>query len=104
MGQATCPCGCGVSRQDRRRFTAASFVHGLAARPDGVKTMAECLHCEINKLIDEHIAAGPKPVDLAEMVAMVAQSLGELLLAAPKHEQANLMADSLAALGATFLD
>jgi hypothetical protein len=30
---------------------------------------------------------------------MIAQSLGEFILAAPAHEQANLMADSLATLG-----
>ena len=35
---------------------------------------------------------------------MIAQSLGEFILAAPAHEQANLMAESLATLGDTFLD
>ena len=66
--------------------------------------MAECLHCEINKVIDEYIATGPQPADLAEMVAMVAQSLGELILAAPADQHANLMAEALATLGATVLD
>jgi hypothetical protein len=66
--------------------------------------MAECLHCEINKLIDEFAATDPQPADLAEMVAMVAQSLGELILATPADQHANLMAEALATLGATFLD
>ena len=66
--------------------------------------MAECLHCEINKLVDEYVATGPQPADLAEMVAMMAQSLGELILAAPADQQANLMAEALATLGATVLD
>jgi hypothetical protein len=66
--------------------------------------MAECLHCEINKLVDEYVASGPQPVDLAEMVAMMAQSLGELILAAPVDQQATVMAEALATLGATVLD
>ena len=66
--------------------------------------MSECLHCDIGELIAEHIKDAPKPVDLAELAAMIAQSLGEFILAAPTHEQANLMADSLATLRQTFLD
>ena len=66
--------------------------------------MSDCLHCDIGELIAEHIKDAPKPVDLAELAAMIAQSLGEFILAAPAHEQANLMAESLATLGHTFLD
>ena len=66
--------------------------------------MSDCLHCDIGELIAERIRNGPKPVDLAEIGAMVAQALGEFILAAPQHEQANLMADCLAVLGSTFLD
>jgi hypothetical protein len=66
--------------------------------------MSECLHCDIGELIADHVANGPKPVDLAELGSMIAQALGEFILAAPAHEQANLMADCLATLGQTFLD
>ncbi len=66
--------------------------------------MSDCLHCDIGELIAEHIKDAAKPVDLAELAAMIAQSLGEFILAAPTHEQANLMAESLAMLGHTFLD
>jgi len=66
--------------------------------------MAECLHCDIGKLIAEHIDRAPKPVDLAEIASMIAQSLGEFILAVPKHERADMMADALAVLGSTFLD
>ena len=38
------------------------------------------------------------------MASMMAQALGEFILTAPEHEQANLMADCLATLGHTFLD
>jgi len=66
--------------------------------------MSDCLHCDIREVIDERITNGPKPVDLAEIAAMIAQALGEFILTSPAHEQANLMADSLATLGGTFLD
>jgi hypothetical protein len=66
--------------------------------------MSDCLHCDIGKLIAEHIENGPKPVDLAELASMIAQSLGEFILASPKHEQADMMAESLAMLAQTFLD
>jgi hypothetical protein len=35
---------------------------------------------------------------------MMAQSLGELILAAPADQQATVMAEALATLGATVLD
>jgi hypothetical protein len=64
--------------------------------------MSDCLHCDIGELIDEYLKVGQP--DLAQMAAMIAQSLGEFILAAPAHQQADLMADSLATLGGTFLD
>jgi hypothetical protein len=50
--------------------------------------MSECLHCDIGELIAERTSHGPKPVDLAEIGSMIAQALGEFILAAPQHEQA----------------
>ena len=41
--------------------------------------MSDCLHCDIGDLIAEHIKDAPKPVDLAELAAMIAQSLGEFI-------------------------
>jgi predicted house-cleaning NTP pyrophosphatase (Maf/HAM1 superfamily) len=66
--------------------------------------MADCLHCAINELIDEHVKNGPQPIDLAELASMIAQSLGEFILAAPQQHQAALMADCLATLGQTILE
>jgi hypothetical protein len=66
--------------------------------------MSECLHCDIGQLIAERVSNGPKPVDLAEIGSMIAQALGEFILAAPEHEQADLMAECLATLSHTFLD
>ncbi len=64
--------------------------------------MSDCLHCDIGELIDEHLK-NEQP-DLPQMASMIAQSLAEFILQAPQHEQAKLMADALATLGATFLD
>ena len=64
--------------------------------------MTDCLHCDIGELIDEHLKQ--EQPDLAQIASMIAQSLAEFILQAPQHEQANLMADALATLGATFLD
>jgi hypothetical protein len=66
--------------------------------------MSDCLHCDINELINEHLKNAQEPVDLAELASMIAQSLGEFILAAPEQAQAALMADCLATLGHTFLD
>jgi hypothetical protein len=66
--------------------------------------MSDCLHCDIGELIAEHIKNGPQPVDMAELGSMIAQALGEFILSAPQHEQANLMADCLTTIGLTFLD
>ena len=40
--------------------------------------MSDCLHCDIGELITEHIKDAAKPADLAELAAMIAQSLASL--------------------------
>jgi hypothetical protein len=55
--------------------------------------MSDCLHCDINELINEYLKNTQEPVDLAELASMIAQSLGEFILAAPQQVQAALMAD-----------
>ena len=65
-------------------------------------TPTECLHCEINDLVRERMEG--QTVDLAELAAMVAESLADLVLLAPKESQAKLMADALAHFGSIFLD
>ena len=62
----------------------------------------DCLHCEINDLVQQRIEG--RTVDLAELAAMVAESLADLILLAPKDAQAKLMADALAHLGGVFLE
>jgi hypothetical protein len=63
---------------------------------------SECLHCEINELVQQRIEGGA--TNLADLAAMVVESLVELVLLAPEAEQSKLMADALAHFGHTFLE
>ena len=64
--------------------------------------MSECLHCEINDLVNERIERGS--ADLAELSSMIVESLAELILLAPENDQSKLMADAMAHFGHTFLE
>ena len=64
--------------------------------------MSECLHCEINQLVQQRLERGEG--DLAEIASMVAESLADLILLAPEDEQANLMAYVVSGLGQMFLE
>jgi hypothetical protein len=64
--------------------------------------MSECLHCEINDLVNERIERGG--ADLAELSSMIVESLAELILLAPEADQSKLMADVMAHFGNTFLE
>jgi len=61
----------------------------------------ECLHCAIVDMVDERIAAGG--ADAANLAALIAESLVDLILRVPEEEQAKLMAHTLAALGDFYL-
>ena len=61
----------------------------------------ECLHCAIVDMVDERIAAGG--ADAANLAALIAESLVDVILRVPEEEQAKLMAHTLAALGDFFL-
>src|SRR5215217_4496378 len=61
----------------------------------------ECLHCAIIDMVDERIAAGG--ADAANLAALIAESLVDVILRVPEDEQAKLMAHTLAVLGDLFL-
>ena len=61
----------------------------------------ECLHCAIVDVVEERIAAGG--ADAANLAALIAESLVDVILRVPEEEQAKLMAHTLAALGDFFL-
>jgi hypothetical protein len=65
--------------------------------------MSDCLHCDINELVRERIE-GQENVDLADMVARVAESLAELIMLGPKDQWAALMAEAVRHLGQTMLE
>jgi hypothetical protein len=71
-------------------------VPGLAE-----KEAEECLHCAIIDMVEERIAAGG--ADAANLAALIAESLVDLILRVPEQEQAQLMAHTLSALGDLFL-
>ncbi len=46
--------------------------------------MSDCLHCEINQLVQERFARGD--ADLVEVASMMVESLADLILLAPDSE------------------
>jgi len=64
--------------------------------------MSECLHCEINQLVQQRMESGP--ADLAELASMMVESLADLILLAPESEQPKLMAYALSAFGQMLLE
>ena len=64
--------------------------------------MSDCLHCDINELVQKHMER--EGADLAELAARMTESLADLILLAPENEQSKLMADALANLGQAFLE
>jgi hypothetical protein len=65
--------------------------------------MSDCLHCDINELVRERIE-GQDNVDLADMVARMAESLAETIMLAPKEQWAALMAEAIRQLGQVVIE
>jgi hypothetical protein len=64
--------------------------------------MSECLHCDINQLVQQRLERGD--TDLGEVASMLVESLADLILLAPENEQPNLMAYVLSGFGQMFLE
>jgi len=64
--------------------------------------MSDCLHCDINELVRQHVEQGAN--DLGEIAAMMAESLADLVLLAPEADRANLLAHAVSALGQMVLE
>jgi hypothetical protein len=71
--------------------------------PEDETSSENCLHCEINDVVREHIE-GQKKVDIVNLAARMAESLVELILFAPEEEQGKLLAATIAHLGNAFLE
>jgi hypothetical protein len=66
--------------------------------------MSDCLHCDINDLVQEHIE-GQEQVDVAELAAKMAESLAELILfSVPEADQPKLIAHTLQHFGTYLLE
>ena len=64
--------------------------------------MSDCLHCDINQLIREHVEGGSN--DLVEIASMMAESVADLVLLAPEADRANLLAHVISAVGQMLLE
>ncbi len=64
--------------------------------------MSDCLHCEINELVQQRIESGG--TDVVEMAEMIVESLADLILLAPESDQPKLMAHAISAFGQLFLE
>jgi hypothetical protein len=64
--------------------------------------MSECLHCDINELVDKRLE--PDGANLAELALLLTESLADLIVLAPPAEQSKLLADVLANLGQAYLE
>jgi hypothetical protein len=64
--------------------------------------MSDCLHCDINQLVQKHVEGGSN--DLVEIASMAAESLADLILLAPEQDRANLLAHVISAVGQMILE
>ena len=64
--------------------------------------MSDCLHCDINQLVREHVERGTD--DLVEIASVMAESVADLVLLAPEADRANLLAHVISAVGQMLLE
>ena len=64
--------------------------------------MSDCLHCDINELVREHVEGGTN--DLVEIASMMAESVADLVLLAPEADRANLLAHVISTVGQVVLE
>ncbi len=64
--------------------------------------MSDCLHCEINQLVQERFERGD--TDLVEMASMMDESLADLILPASGGDRSNSRAHALSAFGQILLE
>jgi len=64
--------------------------------------MSDCLHCDINDLVQKHVEGGTN--DLVEIASMMAESVADLVLLAPEEDRANLLAHVISTVGQMVLE
>jgi len=93
----------GVERSAGGDRRGKRLVSKREVGPQDESALESCLHCEINDLVQEHIE-GQETVDVAQVVARMAESLVDLVLRAPVEQQAQLLAATITYLGQAFLE
>ena len=66
------------------------------------KVMTECLHCEINALVERHEEAGEK--DVLTLAAKIVESLADIVVSIPPEEQGLIVAEIIAQFGHMILE
>lgn len=65
--------------------------------------MSDCLHCDINEIVQTHIDK-TETADVVDLAARMAESLADMILTfVPEEDQANVLAHTIAHLGEMFL-
>jgi len=64
--------------------------------------MSDCLPCDINDLVREHVERGTP--NLGEIASMMAESVADLVLLAPEEDHANLLAHVISVVGQMILE
>jgi len=64
--------------------------------------MSDCLHCDINELVQKHLDS--PDADVAGLAGRIAESLVDLILSTEPADQAALMADVIGRFGDLYLE
>jgi len=66
--------------------------------------MSECLHCDINELVDKYLQANDT-VDAADIAVRMAESLADFIVfSVPPEQQAMLLAHTISHLGSIVIE
>ena len=71
--------------------------------PEDERSSETCLHCKINEVVREHIE-GDDPVNLPDLVAMMGESLVDLIQLGPEDQWGTLLAQAIGHIGQVFLE
>jgi hypothetical protein len=66
--------------------------------------MSECLHCDINELVEKYLQAN-EAADSIDVVARMAESIADFIVfSVPPEQQAMLLAHTIAHLGSMVVE
>ena len=64
--------------------------------------MSDCLHCDINELVEKQLDR--EGADFSELALLVVENLADLIVLAPPADQSKIIADVLTHLGQAYLE